>query len=71
MMKVLAIASVTVPIIVTSAIAQQTGIKRTVINTFEYPEGYTTVTAVVELGPGTCSGITPIQGSTKRIRYGR
>jgi quercetin dioxygenase-like cupin family protein len=56
MMKVLAIACVTVPIIVTSAIAQQTGIKRTVINTFDYPEGYTTVTAVVELGPGICAG---------------
>jgi hypothetical protein len=56
MMKVLAIACVTVPVIVTSAIAQQTGIKRTVIRTFDYPAGYTTITAIVELVPGTCSG---------------
>jgi hypothetical protein len=56
MMKILAIACVTVPVILTSAIAQQTGIKRTVINTFDYPEGYTTVTTIVELGPGTCAG---------------
>ena len=55
-MKVLAIACVTVPVIVTAAIAQQTGIKRTVIHTFDYPAGYTTITAIVELGPGTCSG---------------
>jgi quercetin dioxygenase-like cupin family protein len=56
MIKVLAIACVTLPVIVTSAIAQQTGIKRAVINTFDYPEGYTTVTAIVELGPSTCAG---------------
>ena len=56
MIKVLAIACVTLPVIVTSAIAQQTGVKRTVIRTIDYPAGYTTVTAIVELGPGTCTG---------------
>jgi quercetin dioxygenase-like cupin family protein len=56
MMKVFAIACVTVPVIVTSAIAQQTGIKRTVIRTFDYPPGYTTITGIVELAPNTCSG---------------
>jgi quercetin dioxygenase-like cupin family protein len=56
MMKVLAIAFFAVPLIVASAIAQQAGIKRTVIRTIEYPAGYTTVTAVVELAPGSCSG---------------
>jgi quercetin dioxygenase-like cupin family protein len=56
MMKVLAIACVAVPAIVASAIAQQAGIKRTVIHTIEYPPGYTTVTAIVELAPGSCSG---------------
>src|SRR5262249_11531976 len=56
MMKVLSIACVTVLAIGASAIAQQAGIKRNVIRTFDYPEGYTTVTAIVELGPNTCSG---------------
>lgn len=56
MIKALAIACVTLPVIVTSAIAQQTGVKRTVIRTIDYPAGYTTVTAIVELGPGTCTG---------------
>jgi quercetin dioxygenase-like cupin family protein len=56
MMKVLTIACVTLLVLATSAIAQQTGIKRTVIRSFDYPAGYTTVTAIVELGPGVCSG---------------
>ena len=56
MIKVLAIACLTVPAIVASAIAQQPGIKRTVVRTIDYPAGYTTVTAVVELAPGSCSG---------------
>jgi len=55
-MKVLAIACLTLPVIVTSAIAQQAGIKRTVIRTIDFPAGYTTVTAIVELAPGICSG---------------
>ncbi len=56
MMKALAIACVTVPAIVATAIAQQAGIKRTVIRSIDFPAGYTTVTAIVELAPGTCSG---------------
>ena len=56
MSKVLAIACITVLAISASAIAQQTGIKRTVIRTFDYPPGYTTITGIVELAPNTCSG---------------
>jgi quercetin dioxygenase-like cupin family protein len=56
MMKIFAIAGVTALAIGASAIAQQAGIKRNVIRTIDYPEGYTTVTAVVELGPGVCAG---------------
>jgi quercetin dioxygenase-like cupin family protein len=56
MIKVLAIACLTVPAIVASAIAQQPGIKRTVLRSIDYPAGYTTVTAIVELAPGACSG---------------
>ena len=55
-MKVLAIACLTLPVVVASAIAQQTSIKRTVIRSIDFPSGYTTVTAIVELGPGSCSG---------------
>ena len=56
MIKVLAIACVTVPAIVVSAIAQQPAIKRTVLRSIDYPAGYTTVTAIVEVAPGACSG---------------
>ena len=56
MMKLLAIASVALAAIAASAAAQQAGIKRSVIRTIDYPAGYTTVTAVVELAPGSCSG---------------
>ena len=56
MSKVLAIACITVLAISAAAVAQQTGIKRTVIRTFDYPPGYTTITGIVELAPNTCSG---------------
>ena len=56
MIKVLAIVCVTVPALVACANAQQAGIKRTVIRTFDYPPGYTTITGIVELAPNTCSG---------------
>jgi len=56
MIKVLAIVCVTVPALVACANAQQAGIKRTVIRTFDYPPGYITITGIVELAPNTCSG---------------
>ena len=56
MMRVLAIACVTLPVMVVSAIAQQPAIKRTVLRSIDYPAGYTTVTAIVEIAPGTCAG---------------
>ncbi len=56
MMKVLAIVCVTVPALVASANAQQTGIKRTVLRSIDYPAGYTTATVIVEIAPGSCSG---------------
>ena len=56
MIKILTIACVTVPAIVVSAIAQQPAIKRTVLRSIDYPAGYTTVTVIVEIAPGTCSG---------------
>src|SRR5215471_7551279 len=56
MLACVAIACVTVPAIKVSAIAQQPAIKRTVLRSIDYPPGYTTVTAIVEIAPGTCSG---------------
>jgi hypothetical protein len=56
MIRILAIACVTVPAIVVSAIAQQPAIKRTVPRSIDYPVGYTTVTAFIEVAPGACSG---------------
>ena len=56
MIKFLVIACVTVLAIVGSAIAQQPTIKRTVLRSIDYPAGYTTVTVIVEIAPGTCSG---------------
>jgi quercetin dioxygenase-like cupin family protein len=56
MMKVLAIACIAVPAIVVSASAQQPGLKRTVLRSIDYPAGYTTITAIVELAPGVCTG---------------
>ena len=56
MMKILAIVCVAVPAFVVPAIAQQPPIKRTVIRSIDYPAGYTTVTVMVEVAPGACSG---------------
>ena len=56
MIKILAIVCVAVPSIMASAIAQQPAIKRTVLRSIDYPAGYTTVTAIVEIAPGACSG---------------
>ncbi|MEK9284221.1 MULTISPECIES: cupin domain-containing protein [unclassified Bradyrhizobium] len=39
-----------------SAFAQQSGIKRTPLQKIDFPEGYTTVTAVAEVPPGGAAG---------------
>ena len=54
--KVLLIATATMSLMICTALAQQSGLKRTVIRTIEYPPGYSTVTVVVELAPGICTG---------------
>jgi len=53
---VYAIVCLIVLTVVGPATAQQTGVKRTVLRTFDYPPGYTTVTGIVELAPGACAG---------------
>jgi hypothetical protein len=69
MMKVLAIACVTMPAIVVSAIAQQPAIKRTVLRSIDYPAGYTTVTAFIEIAPGACAGRHTHPGLTAVTSY--
>jgi quercetin dioxygenase-like cupin family protein len=54
--RVLLIATAVTALLVSTASAQQSGLKRTVIRTIEYPPGYSTVTVVVELAPGICTG---------------
>jgi quercetin dioxygenase-like cupin family protein len=43
-------------IAVSSVVAQQPGIKRTPLQTVDFPAGYNVVSAIVEIPPGTCAG---------------
>src|SRR5579872_6244906 len=54
--KALVIAAAVVPMIAISAIAQQSPIKRTPLQNNEFPPGFNTVTAIVEVSPGNCAG---------------
>jgi hypothetical protein len=44
------------PILIASALAQQPSIKRTPVGSIDFPEGYTTVTAIAEVPAGVCAG---------------
>jgi quercetin dioxygenase-like cupin family protein len=50
------IPTVIASLLTSTAFAQQSGLKRTVLRTIEYPPGYSTVTVVVEISPGNCTG---------------
>jgi quercetin dioxygenase-like cupin family protein len=55
----LALAVVAAPIVAVSAIAQETqqgGIKRTLLQTIDFPPGYETVSVIGEIKPGDCAG---------------
>jgi quercetin dioxygenase-like cupin family protein len=54
--KPLIIGAVVAPIIAVSAIAQQATIKRTPLQTVDFPPGYTVVSAIAEVAPGNCAG---------------
>ena len=54
--KSLIIAAAAVPVIVVSAIAQQSNIKRTPLQTVDFPPGYNVVSAIAEIAPGSCAG---------------
>jgi quercetin dioxygenase-like cupin family protein len=54
--KVLIAAAVAVPLIAVSSIAQQSGIKRTPLQTVDFPPGYNVVSVIAEIPPGACAG---------------
>jgi quercetin dioxygenase-like cupin family protein len=53
MVKKLLVISAIVPIVGASAFAQ---IKRTPIQTVDFPPSYTTISAIFEIAPGNCAG---------------
>lgn len=53
--RIIALACIVLPSFLMPASAQQ-GIKRTVLATIDFPPGYQTVKALVEVAPNTCSG---------------
>jgi quercetin dioxygenase-like cupin family protein len=54
--KSLIIAAAVAPIVVVSAMAQQPTIKRTPLQTVDYPPGFNVVSAIAEVAPGNCAG---------------
>ena len=54
--QTLAIAAVAAPLVIASAIAQQPAIKRTPLQTVDFPAGYNVVTAIAEVPAGSCAG---------------
>jgi quercetin dioxygenase-like cupin family protein len=54
--KALIAAAVVAPIIAISALAQQSAIKRTPLQTVDFPAGYNVVSAIAEVAPGNCAG---------------
>jgi quercetin dioxygenase-like cupin family protein len=54
--QTLAIAAVAAPLVIASAMAQQPAIKRTPLQTVDFPAGYNVVTAIAEVPAGSCAG---------------
>jgi quercetin dioxygenase-like cupin family protein len=54
--KSLIVAAAVVPVVVVSAIAQQSAIKRTPLQTVDFPAGYNVVSAIAEVPAGSCAG---------------
>jgi quercetin dioxygenase-like cupin family protein len=54
--KALIAVAAVVPVIVVSAIAQQPSIKRTPLQTVDFPAGYNVVSAIAEIPAGVCAG---------------
>jgi len=55
--KSLVIAAIVAPVVVASAVAQQQSpIKRTPLQTVDFPPGFNVVSAIAEVAPGNCAG---------------
>jgi len=54
--KSLIIAAIVAPVVVVSAVAQQSNIKRTPLQTVDFPAGYNVVSAIAEIAPSSCAG---------------
>jgi quercetin dioxygenase-like cupin family protein len=54
--KSLIIAAAVAPLVIVSAIAQQSAIKRTQLQTVDFPPGFNVVSAIAEIAPGNCAG---------------
>ncbi len=54
--KSLIIAAAVAPVVIVSAIAQQSAIKRTPLQTVDFPPGFNVVSAIAEIAPGNCAG---------------
>ena len=54
--KSLIVVAAVAPVVVVSAVAQQSNIKRTPLQTVDFPPGYNVESAIVDIAPGTCAG---------------
>jgi anti-sigma factor ChrR (cupin superfamily) len=54
--KSLIIAAAVAPVVIVSAVAQQSAIKRTPLQTVDFPPGFNVVSAIAEIAPGNCAG---------------
>src|SRR6266481_3768018 len=54
--KSLIIAAAVAPVVIVSAVAQQSAIKRTPLQTVDFPPGFNVVSAIAEMAPGHCAG---------------
>jgi quercetin dioxygenase-like cupin family protein len=54
--KSLIVAAAVAPVIAVTAFAQQSAIKRTPLQTVDFPAGYNVVSAIAEVAPGNCAG---------------
>src|SRR5258708_25456572 len=54
--KSLIIEAAVAPVVIVSAVAQQSAIKRTPLQTVDFPPGYNVVTAIAEVPAGGCAG---------------
>jgi quercetin dioxygenase-like cupin family protein len=54
--RTLIIAAFTLPVLMAPVFAQQSGIKRTPLQTVDFPPGFQTVSAIAEIPAGGCAG---------------